>query len=89
MTIHTKPKIDRAMAKILSAYVQRLSKQDLARIMDAHEECCRMSLNHSSSAQLDAQNSLDDTVLEAVSGMISYDLSVILRTTVKTIEELA
>lgn len=64
-------------AKILSAYLSRLTSADTSRICSAAERTFKAQMNGNSTEQLEAQAELDRAIGKAVGWMIEHDLELI------------
>jgi len=60
-------------ARILSAYLSRLTRKDLEAIMEAEARWHYAAWNHSSSEAVALQNEFNGVVLEAVGNLLTYD----------------
>jgi hypothetical protein len=60
-------------ARILSAYLSRLTRKDLEAIMEAEARWHHAAWNHSSSEAVALQNEFNGVVLEAVGNLLTYD----------------
>jgi hypothetical protein len=64
-------------ARILTAYLGRLSLKDLRDILRSAEACSHAQLNYGTSAQLEEQGQFDQTVAEAIDNMAEHDRGLI------------
>ena len=64
-------------ARILNAYLSRLTNKDLAAILEADNHCWHAQLNYGKSGQLEAQSKFYDVVSKAVDNITDYDLTII------------
>jgi len=60
-------------ARILSAYLTRLTHQDLERILEADAECWKAQSNYGTNEQLRVQDKFRSIVLEAMGNMLAHD----------------
>jgi hypothetical protein len=60
-------------ARILSAYLTRLTHKDLERILEADAECWRAQANYGTNEQLRVQDKFRAVVLEAMGNMLTHD----------------
>ena len=64
-------------ARILNAYLSRLTNKNLAAILEADNHCWHAQLNYGNSGQLEAQSKFYDVVSKAVDNITDYDLTII------------
>jgi len=64
-------------ARILSAYLSRLSRKDLERILEADAKCWHASQNNGTNEQIRVQDQFNGVVLEAVGNMLAHDREII------------
>ena len=64
-------------ARILNAYLSRLTNKDLAAILEADNHCWHAQLNCGNSGLLEAQSKFYDVVSKAVDNITDYDLTII------------
>jgi hypothetical protein len=60
-------------ARILSAYLSRLTRKDLERILEADAKCWKASQNGGTSEQMRVQAQFNGVVLEAMGNMLWHD----------------
>ena len=60
-------------ARILSAYLSRLTRKDLERILEADAKCWHASQNGGTSEQMRVQAQFNGVVLEAMGNMLWHD----------------
>jgi len=60
-------------ARILSAYLRRLNKKDLDRIIKADAKCWYASQNNGTNEQIKVQNEFDSVILDIMGNMLSHD----------------
>jgi hypothetical protein len=60
-------------ARILSAYLSRLSRKDLERILEADAKCWHASQNNGTNEQIRVQDQFNGVVLEAMGNMLAHD----------------
>jgi len=60
-------------ARILSAYLRRLNKKDLDRIIKADAKCWYASQNNGTNEQIKVQNEFDGVILDIMGNMLSHD----------------
>jgi lipopolysaccharide biosynthesis regulator YciM len=64
-------------AVIFSAYLSRVSIEDLEKIVEAQKNCARAALNSNTISQLDAQTKRTAVVAESVEHLIQWDRDII------------
>ena len=69
----TKTKIDHA--RILNAYLSRMTLADMQNLMQAKERCIHAAMNYSNSQQLQAQAGFYGAVCNSVNNLIAHDLN--------------
>jgi len=70
-------------ARILNAYLSRLTNKDLEAIFKADNDCWHAQLNYGNSGQLQAQSRFYEAVSQAVDNITDYDLTLIEQITEK------
>ena len=68
----TKTKIDHA--RILNAYLSRMTLADLENISEAKKRCIHAAMNYSNSQQLQTQAGFYAAVCNSVNNLIAHDL---------------
>jgi len=66
-------------ARILHAYLARLSNKDLQAILKADDDCWHAQLNYGNSGQLKAQADFYTVVSKAVDSMLEHDLDYVVK----------
>jgi len=70
-------------ARILNAYLSRLTNKDLEAILKADNDCWHAQLNYGNSGQLQTQSRFYEVVSQAVDNITDYDLTLIEQITEK------